>query len=302
MRPARPSDVPELTRLWRERAARGDADSVPSGPRLEMMLSAFDWEARSRAVERDGRLVAAVMVTDRALPRGTVARLEFAGEPEEEGPLLDWGLRLSRAAGARAAQVWRIRGRGRGLPELGMRVVRPFWRMDRPHLEGITRIALPDGYRLVADDDDPGIPAATWVAIVNAAFAEHWQHVDKRVEELERMRSGPDHRPGLSVLALDGRGEPGAVILAHLERHGEEDRRAQPVGLVGIVGTHPGHRRRGLALALLSDVLGRLRAAGAASASLYVDGLNASRAADVYRRAGFEVAYELEVWEAALAT
>ena len=33
-------------------------------------------------------------------------------------------------------------------------------------------------------------------------------------------------------------------------------------------------------------------------ASLYVDGLNPTRAYDAYRKLGFELAFETEVWEA----
>jgi len=77
----------------------------------------------------------------------------------------------------------------------------------------------------------------------------------------------------------------------------EEDRRPQPVGLVGIVGTLPEHRRRGLAAALTAEALRRLRAAGARSSSLYVDAENPTRAYEVYRRLGYEVGFEDEVWE-----
>jgi ribosomal protein S18 acetylase RimI-like enzyme len=43
----------------------------------------------------------------------------------------------------------------------------------------------------------------------------------------------------------------------------------------------------------------RMRARGAASASLYVDALNPTGAADLYRRLGFSVGLELDVFEAA---
>ena len=49
---------------------------------------------------------------------------------------------------------------------------------------------------------------------------------------------------------------------------------------------------------LVAEVLRRLRAAGARHASLYVDGLSPMKAYDVYRKLGFEVVSEAEVWEA----
>jgi len=45
-------------------------------------------------------------------------------------------------------------------------------------------------------------------------------------------------------------------------------------------------------------LLGRLRAAGARHASLYVDGWNETRAHDAYHKLGFELAFQAEVWEA----
>jgi ribosomal protein S18 acetylase RimI-like enzyme len=64
------------------------------------------------------------------------------------------------------------------------------------------------------------------------------------------------------------------------------------------VGTLPEHRRRGLATWVVAELVQRLRKAGARYASLYVDGLSAMRAYDVYRKLGFEVMFEAEVWEA----
>jgi ribosomal protein S18 acetylase RimI-like enzyme len=88
-----------------------------------------------------------------------------------------------------------------------------------------------------------------------------------------------------------------AVTFGEVEVY-EDDPRPQPVGLISSVGTLPEHRRKGLASWLVTEVMGRLRRAGAQSASLYVDGLNATRAFDLYRKLGFEVAFEAEVWEA----
>ena len=64
-----------------------------------------------------------------------------------------------------------------------------------------------------------------------------------------------------------------------------------------IVVTAPVDASR-LASWLVAEGLIRLRAAGARSASLYVDGLNETRAFDAYRKLGFELAFETEVWEA----
>jgi ribosomal protein S18 acetylase RimI-like enzyme len=49
---------------------------------------------------------------------------------------------------------------------------------------------------------------------------------------------------------------------------------------------------------LVIESLVRLRTAGARHCSLYVDGLNETRAFDAYYKLGFELAFEAEVWEA----
>ena len=100
----------------------------------------------------------------------------------------------------------------------------------------------------------------------------------------------------LSLLAVAADGSPAAVVWCEVEEH-ETDLRPQPVGLVSVVGTLPEHRRQGLAASLTAESLRRLRGHGARSASLYVDGLNADRAYDLYRRLGFEVGFQYEVFE-----
>jgi ribosomal protein S18 acetylase RimI-like enzyme len=152
----------------------------------------------------------------------------------------------------------------------------------------------------VVTDHDSTVPIATWAGAFNESFADHWQHGNKEVEEFERRRERPDFIPGLQVLAQAGDGTAAAIVIGSLETY-DEDPRPQPVGIVQTVGTIPAHRRQGLALSLTAEVVRRLRAAGARSASLYVDGMNPTRAFDVYRKLGFEVAYEFEIWEVALA-
>ena len=101
----------------------------------------------------------------------------------------------------------------------------------------------------------------------------------------------------LSLMAVTRAGSPAAVALAQVESY-LEDARRQPVGIVSSVGTLPEHRRKGLATWLVAEALRRLKNDGARSASLYVDGWNETRAFDAYRKLGFELGFESEVWEA----
>lgn len=262
------------------------------------LLANFDWDARSRLVD-DGAagLAGAVLLTSRPTPAGTVARVDAAVSGDDWAALMrdlvGWGLQLSRAAGATAAQVWLGPEQGDVLRSLGLNMVRPWWRMDRS-LAGDLPMPVPvDGYELM---DGLRVPAGSWADMHNRSFADHWRFSPRTEEEL--MTGKP---PQLCLMAVTARSiEPVAVTLCQMETY-SEDLRPQPVGLVSSVGTVPEHRRRGLANWLVAEGLLRLRSAGARHASLYVDGLNQSRAFDVYRKLGFELAFEAEVWEATFA-
>lgn len=294
MRPGRAEDLAGLMRLWTVEVGDGRRELVPAGARLDRILAGFDWEASSRMLDSaDGALEAAVLVTHRSGSIGTVTRVEVAvaspGDGSLQRRLAEWGLGLSRAAGATAAQVWRPRGQAMDLTGLGLKPVRPWWRMDRS-LEGDLPAPIPvAGYRLLVG---PAVAPGVWADVHNRSFADHWRYSPRTEGELMAWRP-----PELSLLAVADDGSPAAVTLGQMESYAI-DTRAQPVGIVASVGTLPEHRRRGLARWLVAEVLARLRRAGARSASLYVDGLNPTGAPALYRDLGFEVAFETEVWEA----
>jgi GNAT superfamily N-acetyltransferase len=296
MRPGRSSDLTALLELWRAEVRAGRRDSVPPDPQLQGLLAQFDWGARSRMVE-DGAaaLAGAVVVSSRASPEGIVARIDPAVAAGGDAArvmrdLVEWGLHLSRASGAAVAQVWVGPGRAGALQGIGFQKVRPWWRMDRT-LAGMLPTPVPvGGYRLL---DGTGVTKGSWAEMHNRSFADHWRFSPRTEEEL--IAGKP---PGLCLMAVTaGSGEPAAVTLSQLETY-SDDPRPQPVGLVSSVGTVPEHRKRGLATWLVAETLLRLRDAGAPFTSLYVDGLNETRAFDAYRKLGFELAFETEVWEA----
>lgn len=293
MRPGRSNDLPRLIELWQEDVRHGRRDCVRDDAYLRRVTAGFDWEAKSRIVEdAHGAFDGAVLVSDRVAPLGTITTVEASAardQPDLLDDLTGWGLGLSRAAGAVAAQVWRGRGHTDGLRKLGMELVRPWWRMDRG-LAGEPVDPPPvGGYRLI---DASGVPRGAWMQAHNRAFADHWRFSPRTEEELMTGRL-----PELGLMALAPDGSPAALTLCQVETY-STDERPQPVGIISSVGTLPDHRRRGLATWLVAEALVRLRRAGARHASLYVDGLNPTRAFDAYRKLGFELAFETEVWEA----
>jgi ribosomal protein S18 acetylase RimI-like enzyme len=292
MRAGQPADFSRLLELWRREVRQGRQDSAPPEPQLQRRLSRFDWEAKSRVIESGGNndLAGAVLVTSRTTHDGVVATLHCAGPPDVARTLVNWGLHLSRAAGATAADLFIGHGYGDTFKELGMGLVRPWWRMDRS-LNGDLPAAQPvSGYSLI---DGTSAPAGSWAELFNRSFEDHWRFSPRSEEEL--IRDKPPELCLMAVTAADR--SPAAITHGQLETYAD-DPRPQPVGLVSSVGTAPEHRRQGLATWLVAEVLLRLRDSGAKCGSLYVDGWSGTRAYDTYRKLGFEVAFEAEVWEA----
>ncbi|HSS94007.1 MAG TPA: GNAT family N-acetyltransferase [Candidatus Dormibacteraeota bacterium] len=290
MRPGRAEDLPALLSLMRAEVRAGRQDCVPGEAHLQRMLGDFDWAARSRMEEGDRDLAGAVLVSGRPTPRGTVTQVSVAGDPPElRQELLRWGFDLSRAAGATAAQVWCGRGHSDCLAEMGAEMVRPWWRMDMKLSGRLPNALAVPGFDLV---DGDRAPAGSWSDVHNRSFADHWRFSPRHEAELVTGRS-----PRLSLMATTREGKPAAVTLGQVEAY-VEDARLQPVGVISSVGTVPEHRRKGLATWLVAEALARLRDAGARSASLYVDGWNHTRAFDAYRKLGFGLVFESEVWEA----
>ncbi|HLZ95235.1 MAG TPA: GNAT family N-acetyltransferase [Candidatus Dormibacteraeota bacterium] len=293
MRPGRTEDRAAFIRLLTREAVEGRRETVP-GRWMERALAAIDWEACSRVAGDPGsELDGAVVVTNRAYAIGVITRVEVAvasaGDVTLRHRLVEWGIAFSRAAGAAAAQIWVPHGRGDGLADLGLVNVRPWWRMDRslgaepPAAEPVA------GYELRVGAE---VARGVWSDVHNRSFEDHWRYSIRGEEELMNGRD-----PALCLLAVDASGRPAAITLGQIETYGR-DTRAQPVGIVGSVGTLPAHRRRGIARWLVAEILGRLHRSGARSSSLYVDGMNPTGAPALYRSFGFEVAFVTEVWEA----
>lgn len=270
----------------------GRQDCVPGESLLQRMLAGFDWEARSRMIEGPSGLEGAVLVAGRSTPDGIVTQVSVAAtRADSRHDLLRWGFGLSKASGAVAAQVWTGRGHGEGLAQLGAELVRPWWRMDLNISDRLPQAQSAPGYEL---RDGTQVGPGGWSDVHNRSFADHWRFSPR--QEVELVTGRPPH---LSLMATTPDGAPAAVTLAHVESY-VEDSRPQPVGIVSSVGTVPEHRRKGLATWLVAQALCRLRAEGARSASLYVDGWNHTRAFDAYTKLGFVLAFESEVWEANL--
>jgi ribosomal protein S18 acetylase RimI-like enzyme len=161
--------------------------------------------------------------------------------------------------------------------------------MDRPLGREPIEPSPVAGYQL---RDGRNVAVGAWADVHNLAFADHWRFSPRTEQELMAARPAE-----LCLMAVTQNGSPAALTVCQIE-HYSADLRPQPVGIVSSVGTLPDHRRRGLATWLVAEALRRLHDAGARHASLYVDGWNPTGAFDAYRKLGFELAFETDVWEA----
>ncbi len=140
-------------------------------------------------------------------------------------------------------------------------------------------VVVPDGYVLRT-------PAAEELPAVHAmnleAFRDHWgEPEDQGEDSLGEWIEDPRFALDLVAVAWHA-GQPACMVGGMLEPQADGSIR----GYVSSVGTQPQHRRRGLARAMLTEVLHRLRDAGATSAYLGVDAQN-QRAFTLYEELGF---------------
>jgi ribosomal protein S18 acetylase RimI-like enzyme len=144
---------------------------------------------------------------------------------------------------------------------------------------GVPAIAVPDGLKVVIYTDDA--ERDLYEAHMEA-FADHWGYQRRTFDQwsLLAIRSST-FRPDLSRLAFDG-DELAGYVLSYDD--------ADPARLyIGQVGVRRPWRRRGLAGALLAEVLTAAGDAGRTSAGLGVDADSPTGAVGVYERVGFAV-------------
>lgn len=168
----------------------------------------------------------------------------------------------------------------------GYAVARYFFEMLRPTLDAIPDLPLPAGLevRPVRLEQHRQI----WDADVEA-FRDEWGGMDGSDEAFVRHYSGPRFRPDLWRVAWDGDQVAGVVMAQILTAYNEQTGELR--GLISGVSVRRPWRRRGLARALVADVLRALRDDGLTSAVLGVDAENPTGALGVYEANGFAVAH-----------
>ncbi|MFX0538843.1 mycothiol synthase [Ornithinimicrobium sp. Y1847] len=169
-----------------------------------------------------------------------------------------------------------------------LEVVRELWQMSRP-LEGEwselpDSVDLPD--ELAVRPFRVGQDEEAWLAVNARAFADHPEQGRMTLTDLREREGEPWFDPQGFLVVEDRaeRDEEGVARLAAFHWTKVED---SGDGEVYVVGVDPDYQGRGLGKAATLLGLLHLRARGAETATLYVDGDNAAAIA-TYHRLGFE--------------
>jgi mycothiol synthase len=173
----------------------------------------------------------------------------------------------------------------------GYEPVRWFFDMERPTLDDIPDLPLPDGIEV--RPVTPDLYRRIWDADVEA-FRDHWGGFDASEENLQRFLDSPEFDPSLWVIAWDGDEIAGGVINSIYPA--ENEALGVPRGWLDSVFTRRPWRRRGLARALIARSLALLRERGMERAVLGVDADNPSGALGLYENAGFAVEERQTAW------
>lgn len=177
-------------------------------------------------------------------------------------------------------------GAERFAAERGFDRARVLWQMRRSLLSALPSPTLPTGVSIRTFE--PGRDEAAWVEVNNAAFSGHPDQGKWQVSDLLMREAEPWFDPaGFFLAERDGRLVGFHWTKVHGADRGQDTSHGHaPIGEVYVVGVHPDEAGRGLGPALTLIGLRHLRAAGLASAMLYVDESN-DRAVRVYERLGF---------------
>ena len=219
--------------------------------------------------------------------------LDMVSHPQHralESEMLAWAEAHRPDAQADELKVWAYSGDEPRIDVLRRRGYQPTEEalrfLARTLSEEIPPPDLPPGYYLRQSSAQGD--GQQWVRVHRQAFPG-WGMTHAKYRAVSRM---PAYRPELDLVVEASNGTLAAICLAWLDE-------ANRSGLFEPVGTHPAHRRRGLARALLREGMRRLRRLGAREALVcaYEQDQPSAR---LYHSLGFREMDRAQLWRKAL--
>ncbi|NEQ76969.1 MAG: GNAT family N-acetyltransferase [Okeania sp. SIO2C9] len=236
--------------------------------------------------------------------------LWFRVDPQTKGnnleaQILEWGeKRMGEVGRERNVKVKLLSGghsdnveRIALLESCGFKIGRYFLMMERSLTDPIPEAEFPEGFTLKHIDSEAD--AAVWAEMFNQTFIDHWNHQDITVESVKDKLNDPKYQSELSLVAVAPDGTFAAFCDCQIHSENNELNRRKD-GLIYMLGTRRGFRKRGLGSAILLSALKLLKGKGMETAMLYVDADNLSGATRLYESVGFQrvntqIAYIKEV-------
>ena len=293
-RPGREGDVDLLTGIL-VAADRVDApDHVITRSDVVQTLAGLDPATAVVVGSRDGapvatgllfrpgdgpvRLRGAVLPDARGRGIGRVLlrhQIELAAELQPDAPALS----LRSIGGGDVAGLAR---------RFGFHEERVFLTMRRDLTRPVAPVPLTAGLRIVRLDPALDEPLRL---VKNEVFRDHWNGLVDSPDEWRSRSLGPRLNRDLTRVALDDRGGiAGFVVVWRTTEHPDE-------AYIPLVGTAREQRGRGIARALLSEVLLNAAAGGLTEAHLDVDASSPTDAVNVYTAVGFEELQRATIWQ-----
>jgi mycothiol synthase len=304
-RPTR-SDVDAVLALLEsvDRATLGFSDWSRDDVEADLGSSSAPAEHNQLLVLDGDRALAWAFVEDRAAGRVSAEVAVDRELPRERADLLArWALAW---LGGRADEVARDRDRPDTLVDVGLvqgdaaqegwlraagfTPARTYWRMSGA-VDGSSSASAAPGIavRPVAGDEHADVQLVH--AVVEEAFADHWNHHPREFEEWWRAkRESAGYDLGLWWLAeLDGAAVGALIATTQMAGEGAL--------YVATVGVRRAARGRGVARSLLREAFAEAGRRGLERVSLTVDGESPTGATALYRSAGMDVDFAFQVFQ-----
>lgn len=199
------------------------------------------------------------------------------------------GLTIFRPNGARQVQIW---ANASDSFRKGLLAQRGYIRGDWPEIQqqrslesDLPPVTLPAGYSIRALGDQDELPARSWLSW-RAFHAKESDDQYKGWEWYRNLQNAPLYRRDLDLVVQSPSGELAAFCTAWFDD-------VTRSGVFEMVGTSPEHQRRGLAKAVMSEALQRLRQLGADMALL---SSYSPTAHGLFNNLGFNEVDRLEAW------
>lgn len=179
------------------------------------------------------------------------------------------------------------------LEDLGGKLERLNWLMERELLGPLPEVRLPEGYRLRVAKTDEYRQIFT---VKQQAFQDHWGFIPISEEQgfenfMQHFVQDPHYQPELFLVAESEEQIVAMLIATPASSYGDD------YGWISVLGVLPAHRHKGIGKALLLRAFAELKLFGCERVGLWVDSDSLTGATRLYQQAGMQVVAQFNRYE-----